>query len=391
MSSTQPQPQTFPYLRWQYTMDPAYPINSTAISADGGRCVAATFQGAYGTSPPPSTDYYCVNCWDSTGKLLWSDKFQAFEGPFACAISADGSVAAAGGWMKTGQGYTTVYNAATGAKLVTYTFDHRVNTLALSANGTVLAIGENDVHLAQQTNGVFPTAPKAAGLTGVVIESVALPGTGSFLVAGDDSSNVYLFENRDGAPLNYGTWAGKSENMGVVHSVGVNADGSWFVAIGDSTSVYLFDLSSIKGKTYAATLNLKSSDRLRWVTISADGSFIATVGNVEKGGSVYAINNDNGGLSLLWNQPASTTDNPNCVSTDAAGKYVVVATGYTPIETGGVFYLFNAASGDLLWQYASPMMAWPCFISADGSGIMAGNDAGIAYYFTPEAPSEAKH
>jgi outer membrane protein assembly factor BamB len=387
MSSTQPkaQPHPDPFLRWHHQMDPPYQINSTAISADGFRCVAATWQGAYGTSPPPATDYYRVNCWDNTGKLLWSDKFQAYEGSFACAISGDGSVAAAGGWLKDGTGYTTVYNAATGAKLVTYNFAHRVNTLALSYNGTVLAIGENDVHLAQQKNGVFPTTLSAAGLTGTVIESVAMSNDGSLLVVGDESSNVYLFENNNGALSNAGTWAGASSNIGVVHSVAISADGAWFVAIGDSTSVYLFDSASIKLKKYTAFFNLQGSDRLRWVTISADGSFIATVGNIKTGGSVYAIKNNNGTLSPSWKQPASTTLNPNCVSTDADGKYVAVATGYTMDETGGAFTLFDAATGNQLWSHELPKMAWPCFISADASGIFGGDDAGVVYYFTPGA------
>lgn len=385
MSGTQP--HHFPYLRWHCAMKPQYPINSTAISADGSRCVAATFQGTYGSAPPPPpTDSYCVACWDRGGKTLWIDTFEAFEGPFACAISGDGTVAAAGGWLKDGQGYTTVYNAETGDKLVTYYFAHRVNSLALDYHGTVLAIGENDAHLAQQTNGVFPTSPSAANLTGIIIESVAMPNAGNLFVAGDYSGNVYLFENNNGSINSGGTWAGGS-SMGPVHCVAISADGAWFVAVGDSTSVYLFDPASIKLNKTAASLSLTGSDRLRWVTISADGSFIATCGNVGDGGLVYGIKNDNGKLSTLWNQAAKTTDNPNCVSTDAVGQYVAVATGYTlPGENGGEFCLFDGATGVMLWQHPSPMMAWPCFISSNGSGIIAASDHGVAYYFTPEPP-----
>lgn len=147
------------------------------------------------------------------------------------------------------------------------------------------------------------------------------------------------------------------------------------------------DLASIKLKETVTSLNLSGSNRLRWVTISADGSYIATVGNVGDGGEVYAIKNDSGKLSTIWNQPAKTKDNPNCVSTDAAGQYLAVATGYTQSDkNGGQFCLFDGATGDMLWQHHSPMMAWPCFISADASGIFAGSDHGVAYYFTPEPP-----
>lgn len=384
---SRPSTDHFPYLRWQYVMDPQFPINSTAISADGSRCVAATFQGTYGGAPPPpSDDYYLVNCWDRTGKLLWSDMFQAFEGPFAVAISGDGSVVAAGGWIEAGQGYTKVYDADNGKELVIYDFDHRVNTLALSHDGSVLAIGENDAHLAQQSGGVFPAAPEAVGLPeGTIVESISMPDDGSVFVLGDHGGNVYLVENNNGSPGTPYTWAGGS-TIGPVHCVAISADGSWFTAVGDSETVYLFNLDSIKQKQYAASLNLATSDRLRWVALSADGSFISTVENVGDGGLVYGIENDNGNLSLLWAQPAKTGNNPNCVSTDAVGKYVAVATGYNqPFHTTGEFCLFDGATGERLWHYQTPMMAWPCFISADGSGIFAGGDYGIAYYFTPEA------
>jgi WD40 repeat protein len=374
--------QSFPYLRWQEAMSPQYTINSTAISADGSRCVAATFQGAYGTSPPPSTDTYCVSCWDRVGKLEWSDSFEAFEGVFACAISGDGKVAAAGGWIEEGKGFATVYDAKTGEKLITYNFTHRVNTLTLSYDGSALAIGENDVHLAQQKNGVFPTTLSSANLSGSIIESVSMTSDGSAFVAGDYSGNVYMFANNNGTLSNVGTWAGGSD-MGPVHCVAISTDGAWFVAAGDSTSLYLFDLTSIKAKQTAASIDLKDSDRLRWVTISADGSYIATCGNQGNGGLVYAIKNDSGKLSTIWNQAATTTLNPNCVSTDAAGKYVAVATGYTPTEKGGEFCLFDGATGASLWSLPTPLMNWPCFISADGSGMFGGSDYGDVYYFIP--------
>lgn len=376
----------FPYMLWQHAMDPQFPINSTAISADGSRCVAATFQGAYGGSPPPpSNDYYCVNCWDRQGKLLWSDMFQAFEGAFAVAISGDGSIAAAGGWLKEGQGYARIYEATTGQQLVTYYFDHRVNGLALSNDGSVLVIAENDAYLAQQSGGVFPTQPSALGLpAGTIVEAISMPADGSVFVAGDHGGNVYLVENNDGSIGSSYSWAGGSD-MGPLHSVAVSSDGAWFVAVGDSTSVYLFNLDSIKQNQYATSLDLASSNRLRWVTISADGSFISTVGNVDESGVVFGLQNNAGALSTLWDQPAETKQNPNCASTDAAGKYVAVATGYTPYGLTGELCLFDGATGARLWHYQTPMMAWPCFISADASGIFAGSDDGVAYYFTPEA------
>jgi WD40 repeat protein len=376
----------FPYLRWERAADPQFPINSAAISDDGGRVVAATFQGNYGIEPPPPpvNNEYSVYCWDREGKQLWLDQWMGYEGAFAVAISGNGSIAAAGGWMEDHEGFVRAYDAQKGNQLFTYDIGSRVNGLALSQDGSVLAVAANDAYLFQQTDGVFPATPATLN-TGAenIVETIDMPADGSAFVMGDHEGNVYYVENNAGAIGDVYTWAG-STDIGPVHSVAISADGSWFAAVGDSQSVYLFNEDSIKQSTYATTLNLGTSDRMRWVAISDDGSFLSVVENDGTSGLVYGLQNNNGTLTQLWNAPAKTKQNPNCTSTDAAAKYVAVATGYAPNGLGGEFCLFDGATGERLWHFMAPEMAWPCFISADGSGIIAGSDYGVVYYFTPQ-------
>lgn len=111
------------------------------------------------------------------------------------------------------------------------------------------------------------------------------------------------------------------------------------------------------------------------------GDFISVVRNDgdNADGFVYGLQNSNEGLVKLWSQP--TIANPNCTSVDFLGRYVTVADGY---DSPGHFYLFDALTGNPLWQYETAQMSWPMFISSNGRGIVAGSDVGSVYYFTPD-------
>ena len=386
---SQPASDVFPYLLWQSPMVPTNEINSTAISGDGSRCIAATFDGPYQGHVPPLQAPYVVNCWDRSAnppKTLWSHPFEAYEGVFVVAISADGSRAAAGGWKKKGEGFAQIYDAATGQKLVTYHFLNRVNALAFSDDGSVLAIAGNDAYLAQSQNGVFPLNPNPLRLPpDTYLESIAITGYGEgAFVLGDHSGNVYLAVNNNGTIGNSYVWAG-GKVIGPIHSVDISKDGTWFVAVGDSASIYLFTPDSIQKQKYATSLDLGIGDRFRWVAMSADGSFITTAENVGTAGKVYGVQNNDGVLSKIWEHDVDR--NPNCTSTDAVGKYVAIAAGYDRdgFPPGGRLALLDGTNGTPIWQFDTQKMAWPCFISLDASGIFGGSDDGIAYYFTPQA------
>jgi hypothetical protein len=91
-------------------------INSVAISGNGQLVVAGTFyfQYAAGANHRPA-DAQMIGvgtfAWNSQGKLLWQDQFQATEGVYWVAVSRTGAWAASGGLAAQAQGFVYVYNA----------------------------------------------------------------------------------------------------------------------------------------------------------------------------------------------------------------------------------------------------------------------------------------
>jgi hypothetical protein len=62
---------------------------------------------------------------------------------------------------------------------------------------------------------------------------------------------------------------------------------------------------------------------------------------------------------------------PKLLTYDARHKILVSADGKYIVFTADQAAAVRRAFGCI---YQTPMMAWPCFISADASGIIAGSD-----------------
>ena len=375
--------------KWSVSLNPNEFVNSAAISGLAGRVVAGTFFHQY--KPPKAPDgtsselnEFGTYCFDNDGNQLWADKFQGYEGVYCVAISDDASIAASGGWYSNNPftGFVRAYDASDGTKLFNYPVPGaRVGALAISADGTTLVAGADNLYLFQQSNGVFPTEPSIFELpgTGNGVESVSVSGDGSSIVMGDSQGNVYLIENNGGKVGTVYPW--NSTDLETVHSVAIAPLGGYFAVVGYSQYAYLFSTDSIKQKEYISVYDFGSVSRVGWVAISMTGDFICAVRNDpgSTDGFVYGLQNSNQGLVQLWSQP--TIANPNSTSVDFLGRYVTVSDGY---GGAGHFYLFDAATGNPLWQYETAQMSWPMFISSSGTGIVAGSDVGSVYYFTPE-------
>lgn len=375
--------------KWSVSLNLNEFVNSAAISGLGGRVVAGTFFHQYkppeapdGTSSEPNE--FGTYCFDSDGNQLWADKFEGYEGVYCVAISDDASIAASGGWYSNNPftGFVRAYDASDGTQLFNYPVPGaRVGALAISADGTTLVAGADNLYLFQQSNGVFPTEPSIFKLpgTGNGVESISVSGDGSSIVMGDSLGNVYLIENNGGKVGNVYPW--NSTDLETVHSVAIAPLGGYFAVVGYSKYAYLFSTDSIKQKEYISVYDFGSVSRVGWVGISMTGDFICAVRNDpgSTDGFVYGLQNSNQGLVQLWSQP--TIANPNSTSVDFLGRYVTVSDGY---GGAGHFYLFDAATGNPLWQYDTAQMSWPMFISSSGTGIVAGSDVGSVYYFTPE-------
>lgn len=376
-------PEKFQYLHWVRRTDPPYFVNSAAISANGDLVVAGTFFLKYSASAKVTgvPKEFGTYCFDREGKQLWSDKAVGSEGVYAVTISADGSTAASGGRMAETDGFIRAYRTKDGNQLTTYSTGTRVNQVALSKDGKTLVAAADQVYLAQQENGSFPTSPSTYPVpgSGNNVQSVSLPLDGSWLVAGDYEGTVYLIENDSGK---IGTvYPSASKLLGTVHCVAASGNGDWFIAVGGSQDLYLFSTESIKNGNYVDKFQLSMPSRTGWAAISLEGDMISVVQNDSKAGVVTCLQNENGTLSQLWSKP--TLANPNSTSLDASGNLVTVADGY-PDGTNGHFYLFNGTNGDQLWSFETPDMNWPMFINSLGTGIVAGTDYGNVYYFTPK-------
>jgi WD40 repeat protein len=407
--------QDFPYLRWQrFTnqLDPPYSphyINSTAISNDGSRVIAGTFYHYYQphtdpitqpqadetTTPPGEIAVFGTYCFDGEGKQLWVDQFVGFEGVYTVAISGRGNIAASGGWYKNEpsyEGFIRAYDVdGEDPKILEFYPPERVNSIALSHDGSTLVAGSDKLYVFVQADGVFPSKPVEIDLlapsgdeTSNNAQSVAVSWDGKWIIAGDLCGNVYLVENNGGTLSDAYVWS--EAGLGTIHSVAMAANGDWFVVGGNNSTVYVFDPASISFGPLksAGSYTLDTGGRVGWVAISADGTIVSAVGNQgtpgQTGGAVVLIQNVAGTLTKLWE--TATTYKPNCTSMDADATLICVSDGY---NTPGTFSLFDGKTGAQVWQYPTPEMNWPMFISADGTGIAAGTDEGAVYYFTPGA------
>ncbi len=392
------QAEQLAYLHWQRRTDPPYYVNSTAISANGERVIAGTFFHVYAPQMPmptvPATampNEYGTYCFNRAGEQLWADKFQGYEGVYTVAISGQGNIAASGGWYSSSpfQGFVRIYDVDNGpANLLDYRLGERVNAIAISSDGSTVVAAADKVYLFQATNGIYPSQPSELTLLAPPpgskrqnsAQAVSVTSDGQWILVGDYFGNVYLVANAKGSFQKSFVWNDHAA-MSTIHAVAMSPDGQWFAAAGSGSTVYVFSLNSMTmgPPTTAGSLAIDTGGRIGWLAITDDGKKLAAIGNKGTGGSVIAIDNDGGKLTKLWESP--TAHNPNSTSMDASGNFVTVADGY-PDGQPGSFSLFNGKTGDLVWQYPTPNMNWPMFISADASGIVAGSDDGNVFYFT---------
>jgi tetratricopeptide (TPR) repeat protein len=179
---------------------------------------------------------------------------------------------------------------------------------------------------------------------------------GSFIAAGSDDDQVYLF-NREGRLL----W--KYETGGSVNAVSISADGSFIAAGSDDSKVYLFDREGKPLWSY------ETGDVVEDVSLSTDGSLIAAGSDDDQ---VYFFNGEGG---LLWSY--ETGDNINAVSISADSSYIAAGSDDDKL------YFFDG-EGKLLWSYRTAGDINAVSLSADGSLIAAGSDDHKFRFFNRE-------
>ncbi|MEZ5484522.1 MAG: WD40 repeat domain-containing protein [Lysobacteraceae bacterium] len=395
-------------LLWQKTPEPGHFINSVACSADGTQVIAGTFLHTYPKSdssattfakrrgkvadadPSATTDSFHTYCWDYEGNLRWSVESSSYEGVYWVAMSGNGAVAASGGWYSQSplNGYVAAYDASNGAPLMpTYLTDSRVNQVALSNDGKLLAAASNKLHLFINTGSGFPntpwewTPPPVSG-DDVNVIACGVSADGQYVCAGTSSGKVILFRIANGVVTQTSPmWPATDDTGSIVHSLAMATNGAGFAAGMSAGQFGYFDCAD-----FISSGNIKWSDTLPGVGavygvgIAGDASVVSVVGNTGDTGTVAAYANTASGGTKQWQQ--NLPANPNETSIDGRGLWVATADGH-PDGTPGHFTLFNAGSGDQVWQFTTGNMSWPIQLSENGRVCVAGSDDGSVYFFAP--------
>ena len=373
-------------------------VNSVAIAHDGGRVVAGTYYYPYpGAVVMPTDGTFGTYCFDAQGTELWRDEYLGNEGVYTVAISGNGQVVASAGLATGGAhssqpapsiGLVRAFTAANGGDLLDFQgLRGRVTSISLSHDGSVLAgitLG-GQLFVFSGPNG-FPATPVFPVQMGPKLEMVAVHPSGDWLIACGREGKVHLVTLDTGAPRLF-TWTAPASNWKLL-ACALAASTNTFV-VGGQNRVYLFTRASMTGNAGPQpvaqfdTPRGCTSEDVRWLAMSADGSLVTVVQN---------LGNDIAGLlltlSINGNQftairpPQLINHNPNSTSLDAAGKLLSVADGH-PVQTPGTFYLFRVNDGKKLMEFETPDMNWPMVLSADGTAAAGGSDNGDLYYFTP--------
>ncbi|MBA3849291.1 MAG: hypothetical protein C0502_04765 [Opitutus sp.] len=388
----------------------SYYINSVAVSADGSRVVAGTFYHVYGagesrrsppgaTPPPVATPSSSDNGtfgtygYDQTGRLLWKDEFQGWQGVYWVAVSADGSRAAAGGLMaETGpQGFVRAYDAANrGRMLLSHPTKKRVNQVSLSADGAWLVSAAETLLLFRAGLPYYQQTAEFTSPGNESIVSASISQDGGTVAYADYAGWIGVLANDNGALTPRARWkvpgAGKSD---FCHMISLAPDGRTFVAGGSGGQFFFFDVAKFiatGGPTVTYGTGVKEA--VYGVAGSADGSLFAGVVNDGEAGKAYVARIVDGEAPAV---PAlSLKRNPNCAAINVSGGMirVVFADGH-PDGTPGHFYLYSCPTGAgqpllrLRWIYPTGNMSWPIAFSASGNAVVGGSDDSHLYYFTP--------
>jgi len=386
---------------WSVQPQPGYQINSTAISADGSTCLL-------GTSEEYGTGSFGVYCYDGSGNLKWNDALgtAAYQGVFWVALSANGTYAAAGGTISETEdaaGFLRIYDATTGNRLVDVTVPSRVNEVALSSAGDMLAAVAGDVlYVYGLQNGSYLMLAEQT-LSGQYCESCAISADGSLVIvattrdysasSSDPAGTVAVFQYQAGALV---ALAQYDAGVGVTR-VAMLPDGSAWAASRHDGEVMAFsqDVSLPSGQpawTYAPQgVSLGVAYGVA-IARRANGNVQVVYGvNLEdtEHGNLYALESTpqltvpiSYSPGFLWQQALQYDPNPG-ISMDTQAALVTATDGQPgsgSSESAGNFYLYSG-DGTLLWQYATPLMNWPMVVAAGGKAVFGGSDDGSAYYW----------
>jgi outer membrane protein assembly factor BamB len=329
------------------------------------------------------------------GKVVVSDDLATVNSSFAlvgedpvlgnvsATISAEDSFAysaSSGAWLISQEvwdflSYGAEYLVSSGGPGPAASATQAVDALSISADSNYLAAGTKDgsdmngsvylVSLSSQTQSWRHVTNNTA------IDTVAVSGNGSYVAAGGYWSayrdgEVYLF-NTQGKML----W-NVSTGRYPIFQVAISANGSRIAADYTAGVIYLntagdvlwnFTFPSRSGGNSILAMSRDGGS----VVVSAEDMLLGNWTNF--GWGVFCLNSQG---HQVWNYTEDNAGTAN-VLMSANGSYVAGGPVYTGNSNGSV-YLFDGATGALLWKHQEGMAAQPVAISPDGSYVAAIGD-----------------
>jgi hypothetical protein len=218
---------------------------------------------------------------------------------------------------------------------------------------------------------------------------VAVHPTGEWLVAAGWRGTVHLITLNKGVVDKVYTYKSPVQGLKIL-ACALARQSDRFIA-GGERKVYLFTKASMMDAggphpvDQVDTPNGGTSDDVRWMAMSGDGTLVTVVQNLghDIAGLLLTFECDGQQLRKL-RKPKVLRFNPNSTSIDDNRKFITVADGH-PVGTPGTFYVLDANSGEILMQKETRDMNWPMVLSANGAAAIAGSDTGEVFYFDPHA------
>ncbi len=392
---------------WQKTPQTGLQVNSVAVSPDGQLTVG-------GTSSEFGTGQFNFYGYDATGNQLWSVPVTAAnvtQGIFWVAVSDDKRFAACGGETSKTCGFLCILDASSGNILFQdNNLPARVNQLTFSSDGTLLlADFQHELRLYHDASGstVAPTWALSDSLAlsaDFSSYSAVMAPNGSRVWVGAINYNVKpvytglvqqiaLDNGKFGAATSY------QQSQGVLRVV-TTIDGAYAAAaLHDGSCAFFQAVQPTTAFVYKPALtNLNIAYAIAITQTPAKELVIVVGANQAEAGVLYRVdaqqtasqiaNYPIWGPVLRWSTQVQYAVNPG-VTLDAAATLVSATDGKPDESSGGSdqkespgnFYLFDACSGQQLWQYGTKLMNWPMMLTPDGKTAVGGSDDGSIYYW----------
>ncbi|MFX1444547.1 MAG: WD40 repeat domain-containing protein, partial [Promethearchaeota archaeon] len=335
-----------------------------------------------------------------------------------------------GNYIVASTSYTiSLFNKSSSKSMWNFTMADSIAVmdLAISANGTYIAVGSEDgVALFNNTYSInkLPMWNYSLGDYGYSVE-ISLDGF--YIAVGTwNSHKIFLFNNTYSAsktPM----WSYTTQNT--VDSVAISADGTYIAAGGKDSTVYFLNKTYSTSKTEMWKFN--TTNDIKSIDISVDGRYIAVAHSGSSGGNIsyfdttqktrlwkydhfsgYAVHSvdmsADGKYLVSWGdlgfKSVATTAGlfDNSIQTPKKSLWSVISNGYVPKISADGYYaivgysnnvtLYDRSSStdkDYTWSYEMGGMAYDLAISANGSHVAASssdNKVYLLYWDVPEHP-----